>query len=262
MNNAVFGKTMENMRKRINVELVVSERILKKRVAQPSFKRAKRFNDNLVGVHRKLITLKLCRPIYVGFSVLDLSKLLMYRFHYKHMKRIYDSEKLKLLFTDTDSLAYQITTNNVYADMLLDADMYDFSGYPKDHLCYSVKNKKVIGKMKDEVNGFALHEFVGLRPKLYSFSPSFVDTDGKEKTKKVAKGIKQCITNHHLKHEYYKESLFQFSRYRVNMNLFRSDRHIIHSVRVNKVALSAFDTKRWLCDDGITTLALGHFTTK
>ena len=262
MNNAVFGKTLENMSIRINIELITSEAILKKRVALPSFKRAKRFNNTLVGVHRRVVKLKLTSPIYIGFAILDISKIIMYDFHYHHMKQVYPGDKLKLLFTDTDSLAYEIKTDDVYSDMLNHSKKFDFSGYPKDHICYSLVNKKVLGKMKDEVNGFALHEFVGLRPKLYSFSPSFVDTDGKEKSKKVAKGVNHHITKQYLKHKYYKDSLFELSKYSASINMFKSDGHVIHSVNMKKIALSAFDTKRWLCDNGIKTLAHGHFATK
>ena len=261
MNNAVFGKTMENMSKRVNVDLVASEKKLKQLFALPSFKHLRRFNENLVGVRRRVVKLKLSSPIYVGFAILDLSKILMYNFHYNHMKKVYPGNQLKFLFTDTDSLAYEIKTNDVYSDMLEHSEKFDCSGYLDDHKCYSSLNKKVLGKMKDEVNGNVLHEFVGLRPKLYSFNPSFVDVDGKEKVKRVAKGVSHHITEQHLKHEHYRDSLFELSRYRADMNIFKSEGHVIHSVNIKKVALSAFDTKRWLCDDAVSTLAHGHYKT-
>ena len=167
MNNAVFGKTMENLRSRKKVELLTDDFILKKRAAQPTFKSFKIFHDNLVAVERLVSELTLKRPIYAGFCILEISKTLMYQWHYGYVKQRYPGEKSKLLFTDTDSLVYSIQTKDLYYDMLKDQDLFDFSGYPKEHPCFSNDNKKVIGKMKDELNSLKMNEFVGLRAKTY-----------------------------------------------------------------------------------------------
>ena len=108
----IVGKTTENLRNRRTAELVTSEEKLKKLTAEPSFKQFKIFHENLVAVERAKVELTLNRPIYVGFAILDLSKTLMYDFHYNYIKRKYPDSTL--LFTDTDSLTYQIQTDNVY----------------------------------------------------------------------------------------------------------------------------------------------------
>jgi hypothetical protein len=151
MNNSVFGKTMENLRKRIRVDLVRGDELDKMRrlVADPAFISQKIFSDDLAAIHSVKSKLKLNRPIYVGQAVLDLSKYRMYDFWYNHLKRVY-GDRVQLLYTDTDSLLYKVETENVYEDMRQHAEEYDFSDYPKDHQCYSVENKKVVGKFKDE----------------------------------------------------------------------------------------------------------------
>src|SRR5690606_14395524 len=115
MNNAVFGKTMENVRKRIRYELVNDQTRYQKLVNDPTFSDCTFINNNVCGISRKKAIIKLDKPISCGFSILDLSKVLMYDFHYNTMKKLY-KDNLKLLFTDTDSLCYEIQTNNVYED--------------------------------------------------------------------------------------------------------------------------------------------------
>ena len=108
LNNSVFSKKQENLRNRIKVEAITSENIALKRICKPSFKRSQTIHENLVLIQTTIANLKLCKPIYVGFSVLELSKLLMYHFHYNHMLSKYTN--INLCFTDTDSLLYEIQT--------------------------------------------------------------------------------------------------------------------------------------------------------
>ena len=140
---------MKNLRNRRTVELVTSEEKLKKLASQPSFKQFKIFHDNLAAVERAKVKLTLNRPIYVGFAILDLSKTLMYDFHNNYIKQKYPDATL--LFTDTYSLMYQIQTDNVCENFYADKHLFDFSGYEKESPLYN-ENKKVIGKMKDELN--------------------------------------------------------------------------------------------------------------
>ena len=153
MNNAVFCKTMENLRNRRKIDLVSTKCKLNKLVAQSSFQSFKIFHTELVAVERRKVRLFLNRPIYVGFTVLDLSKHLMYKFHYEHIKVLYPGKLSTLLFTDTDSLTYAIQTEDIYEDMKQHQDRYDFSEYQKEHKCYSTRNRKVVGKFKDELKG-------------------------------------------------------------------------------------------------------------
>ena len=168
MNNSVFGKTMENIRKREDIRLVTDKQKLLKLTSKPTFVSSKIFNENLVAVHKIKETLTLNRPAYVGMCILDLSKTLMYNFHYNYIKRQYD-DKVKLLFTDTDSLTYEIEADDVYLDFWKDKHLFDNSDYPQESIYYSNKNKKVIGKFRDEAAGIPITEFIGLRSKMYSY---------------------------------------------------------------------------------------------
>ena len=139
--------------------------------AKPNFKHLTIFDENLVAVHIKRTKLKFNKPVYCGMSILDLSKTLMYDFHYNYIKKKYE-QKAKLLFTDTDSLCYEIEAEDFYKDISKDVDQkLDTSNFEKDHISgiASAKNKKVIGMMKDEAGGKIIKEFVGLRAKLYSY---------------------------------------------------------------------------------------------
>ena len=249
MNNAVFGKTMENVRKRIRVELVHVEKRFRKVVSKPSFHRFKIFNEDLTGVHLRQVDLELNKPIYVGLCILELSKILMYGFHYNYIKQKYPDAKL--LFTDTDSLCYHIHTEDIYKDMHQDAAYFDTSDYPTSHFLHSNTNKKVLGKMKDETAGIPIEEFVGLRPKMYSLLYR-----GEEK--KTAKGIGRTHIRK-MRHMDYKKALFDRVKSIATVNHIRSYAHDIYSERVTKVALSPFDDKRYVLNDGISTLAHGHF---
>ena len=162
MNNSVFGKTMENIRKRVDVRLVTDKKKLTKLASKPTYISSKIFNENLVAVHKIKETLTLNRPAYVGMCILDLSKTLMYDFHYNYIKHKY-GEKAKLLFTDTDSLTYEIEAKDVYSDFFKDIDKFDNSDYHEYSPFFDKKNKKVIGKFKDEAAGVPIIEFVGLR---------------------------------------------------------------------------------------------------
>ena len=149
MNNSVFGKTMENIRKRVDVRLVTSKEKLLKLASKSTYVSSKIFNENLVAVDKIKETLTLNRPAYVGMCILDLSKTLMYDFHYNYIKQKYDS-KAKLLFTDTDSLTFEIQTEDVYKDFWRDKERFDNSDYNKESPFCNTANKKVIGKFKDE----------------------------------------------------------------------------------------------------------------
>ena len=254
MNNSVFGKTMENLRNRVNVELVNSPKRLKKICANPSFNSFRIFNENLTAVHSLKTRLFLNRPIYVGFAVLDGSKLLMYDFHYIFIINKY-GDRAKLLFTDTDSLCYEIQTYDLYRDMMDDQHLYDTSGYKKDHFLYNPENKNVLGKMKDECSGTIIDEFVGLRSKMYSLS-----YDGKEK--KTAKGVKRRVVEFNLRHQCYKDCLLNSHIQYNTMNQIRSYNHEVFSVAMKKISLSPYDDKRYVTENGFDTLAHGHYKTK
>ena len=170
MNNACFGKTMENMRTRRDIQALRTDSLAFKRwVAEPSYKGRKIIDEDLVIAERAFKKIKLFKPIHVGAAVLDLSKLHMWSFWYDYIKPKFGAN-VRLCYTDTDSLVYEITseTDPALEFVGTKGSMFDTSDYPKDHPQHSDDNKKVLGKFKDEAMGVAISEFVGLRPKLYA----------------------------------------------------------------------------------------------
>ena len=247
MNNSVYGKTMENLRKRVDIKLVRTDgsenEKLRKIIAKPNFNRRVKFSDELSAIHVNKTKLTLNKPIYVGFSVLDLSKLLMYDWYYNKLKKKY-GENCTLLYTDTDSLLVDIKTKDAYQDMAEMKDEYDFSDYPKDHPLYDETNKKVLGKMKDECAGTPIAEYIGLRPKLYSILRA------DEQLIKKAKGVKKYVIQKQINFENYKDALFNKQQYTHEMNMIRSQKHQIYGLTINKTTLSPLDTKRFIAPDG------------
>ena len=255
MNNAVFGKTMENIRNRVNVKLVNNEEKARKLISKPNYRSCKIFSENLISVHMKKTSLIMNKPVYLGACILDLSKTIMYDFHYNYIKPMY-KDKAKLLFTDTDSLMYEIETEDFYKDISGDVkDRFDTSDYPDNHPSGIPTgiNKKVLGKFKDEAMGKSIKEFVGLRAKLYSYK-----MDEGEESKKC-KGIKKRVVEKTITHEDYKTCLLTGKEQLRKQNIIRSYEHEVYTEEVNKVALSAEDDKRYILDDGIHTLAWGHY---
>lgn len=256
-NNAVFGKTMENVDKRISVKLCNDSKKFIQYASKPHFKDFEIFSSDLAAVKMAKTHVMYNRPMIVGMCILDLSKTLMYDFHYNVIQKGYGN-KAKLCFTDTDSLTYHIQTEDVYADMKDNIDMYDTSDYPKEHPCYSARNKKVIGKFKDETNAKAIHEFVGLRAKMYSILKDI------DESKATAKGIKKHKIRS-MRHNDFRKAIFSDTvedlQQPVSFNLIRSVQHKVQSYTITKTGLCSLDDKRYVLEDRITTLAHGHHKT-
>ena len=172
-------------------------------ISKPSFVSQKIFSKNFVAIHEIKPVLTLSKPIYVGFGILDLSKILMYEFHY--IKSKFDA---KLLFTDTDSLLYEIKTEDVYEDFYQNKNLFDFSDYPLDSNFFDPANKAIIGKMKDVFKGRKINEFIGLNSKMYSL----ISVDDEEVTK--AKGVNKKIG-----HKEFVDVLFNKEVIRHNMKM-------------------------------------------
>ena len=255
MNNSVFGKTMENIRKHRNIKLVTTEEKYLHTIMKPNFKSGVLFGENLMGCEMGKIKVVMNKLVYLGQAILDLSKIEMYEFHYDYMIPKYGLEKLKLCYMDTDSLVYDIKTEDFYEDIANDVEArFDTSGYGKTDfrpLPISL-NKKVIGLMKDELGGKIMTEFVALRPKLYPYKK----LDGSENKK--CKGIKKCVVKKTLTFEDYKTCLFSDSTECRSQLMFRSSKHEVHTIEVNKVALNRDDDKRISRKDGISTFVRGH----
>ena len=208
---------------------------------RPTYIIQKIFGKNYAAIHEIKPVLTLNKPIYVGFTVLELSKWLMYDFHQNFVKNNFDAE---LLFTDTDSLTYEIKSKNVYEEFYKWKDLFDFSNYSKDSKFFDETNKKVIGKMKDESEGKIIGEFVGLKSKMYSMK----NIDGKESN--TAKGV-----NIATEFNEFKDTLFNKKIIRHKMRRIQGKKHKMGTYKINKISLSVFDNKRFVLNDGIHALA-------
>ena len=255
MNNSVFGKMMENIRKHRKIKVVTTEEKYLHTVMKPNFKSEVLFGENLMGCEMGKIKVVMNKPVYLCQVILNLSKIVMYEFHYDYMVPKYGLEKLKLCYMDTNSLVYDIKTENFYEDIANDVEArFDTSGYSKtDFRPLPIGlNKKVIGLMKNELGGKIMTEFVALRPKLYSYKK----LDGSEEKK--CKGIKKCVAKKTLTFEDYKTCLFSdFTEYRSQL-MFRSSKDEVHTIEVNKATLNRDDDKRISRKDGISTFVRGH----
>ena len=169
MNNAIFGKSMENLLNRSNIKLINNdpEKLLKL-IKQLNFQNAYQISNRLALVESKPIKTIFNKPIHMGAVTLETSKLHMYQFWYDQLKVKYGN-KIKLIYKDTDSFVIEVETDDIYKDMYEDGNLYDFSDYPKDHPNYSLNNKKIYGIFKDDLNGKIITEFTADKPKMYSY---------------------------------------------------------------------------------------------
>lgn len=255
MNNSVFGKTMENLRKHVNVKLVTKwhgRYGAKALIAKPNFHSQTIFNENLVAIELRKTEIFMNKPIYLGQVILDISKICLFNFHYEYILHVY-GDKCKCLYTDTDSLIYEISDEDPYEVIKRDFHMYDTSDYDPNNI-YNIKllNKKRIGIMKDEMNGRIITEFVGLRPKMYSFKINGSDAICK------AKGVKSNVVKNSITFDDYKKCLNDSINVIREQNTIRSYKHNVFSVKQKKIALSSYDDKRFLIKGTHNTLPWGH----
>ena len=174
MNNLEFGKTMENIRKHRDIKLITTDKKRSKFVSEPNYHTINLISEDLSIIEMKKTKLKMNKPLYLGLSILEISKTLMYEFWYDYMKPKYNND-VKLCYMDTDSFIINIKTNDFYKDISNDVEnRFDASNYEINRSLPTGKNKKVIGLMKDELGGRIITEFVTLRPKTYSFLTDMV----------------------------------------------------------------------------------------
>ena len=243
---------MENVLNRSNIKLINNdpEKLLKL-IREPNFQHAYQISDKLCLVESKPIKTVFNKPIYLGACILETSKLHMYQFWYDHLKNKYNN-KVELIYTDTDSLIIKVETDDIYKDMLEDKNLYDFSEYPKDHPNYDITNKKVLGTFKDEMKSLIITEFIGLKPKMYSFN--YINKDNIIVNKNTHKGVKESIS---LKHDEYKRSLYKEELIYKEFYNLQLNKQNIYLDKINKIALNPFDSKRnWI--DNINSLPYGY----
>ena len=196
--------------------------------------------------------LKINKPIYLGLSKLEISKILMYEFWYDYMKSKY-GDNVKLCYMDTDSFIMNTKTEDFCKDIANDVEKrFDTSNYEVDRPLPTGKNKKVIGLMKDELGGRIITEFVALRPKTYSYL-----TDDLKEDKK-AKGTKKCVIKRMIKFNDYKSCLLNGEVVLKSQQRFKSKGHDVYTENFNKSALSSNDDKRLIAPDKITSYPYGY----
>ena len=252
MNNSVFGKTMENIRKHSDIKLVKTDKKRSKLVSEPNYHTINLISEDLSMIEMKKTKVKMNKPIYLGLSILEISKTLMYEFWYGYMKPKYNND-VKLCYMDTDSFIMNIKTNDFYKDISNDVESrFDTSNYEVNRPLPTGKNKKIIGLMKDELGGKIITEFVTLRSKTYSF----LTDDGKEDKK--AKGTKKCIIKKKIKFNDYKKCLFNDKLILKSQQRFISKKHDVYTENINKIALSNNDDKRIVSSNKISSYPYGY----
>ena len=261
MNNSVFGKIMENIRKHTDIKLVTTDKKRSKLVSEPNYHTINLISEDLSITETQKTKVKMNKPIYLGLSILEISKILMYEFWYDYMKQKYSND-VKLCYMDTDSFVMHIKTNDFYKDIASDVEnRFDTSNYEVNTSETSTlarrplptgKNKKVVGLMKDELNGKIIMEFVTLRPKTYSF----LTDDGKEDKK--AKRTKKCVIKKMIKFNDYKKCLLNGEIILKSQQRFISNKHDVYTEDVNKIALSNDDDKRIVLPDKISSYPYGY----
>lgn len=266
MNNCCFGKCIENVDKRSDIKLVTKwsykygKKICARNlISKPNFKSGTVFDENLVAIQMNKVKVTYNKPIYIGFCVLDLSKTLMYDFHYNYMKKKYNV-RIYLNYTDTDSFIYSIFTEDFYEDILNDLNEYfDTSPYGKNNLInLPLVNKKVLGKFKDECGDNIMIEFIGIKSKSYCIDKLYNDPENKKTVKKI-KGIKKTVVDNEISIADFKKCVFdKESKTFRSMLTFRSKKHYIYTQLINKLALSNVDDKRYQIEDSFKTLPWGH----
>ena len=252
MNNAVFGKTMENVRKHRDIKLVITNKKRNKLVSEPNYHTMNYISRDLSIIEMNKTRVKMNKPTYLRLSILDISKILMYEFWYDYMKPKYGND-VKLCYMDTDSFVMNIKTEDFYKDIANDVEKrFDTSNYEVDRPLPTGKNKKVIGLMKDQLGGKIITESVTLRPKAYT---NLTD-DGKEDKK--AKGTKKCVIKRMIKFDDYSRCLLNGEVILKSQQRFRSKGHDVYTENINKIASSNNDDKRIVSSNKITSYPYGY----
>ena len=253
MNNAVFVKTMENIRNHRDIKLVTSDKRRSILVSEPNYHLSKCISKYLMIIEMRKVEVKMNKPIYLGQAILDISKTLTYEFWYDYIKPKY-GDKARLCYMDTDSFVIHIKTEDFYKDIADDVERwFDTSNYDEkdERTLPTGKNKKVIGLFKDELGGKIMIEFCALRAKAYVYR---WDDDTE---KKKAKGTKKCIVKREITFKNYMDSLFNDEVTIKLQQRFRSNHHRVYTEGVNKIARSSNDDKRLQTFDKVTTFPYG-----
>ena len=260
--NCIYGKTVQNDRNHGGIRLVTTEAKRNKLASEPNYQSTKSISQHLLVMEMKKTEVKKSEPMHLGQAVLDISKTPMFEFWYDYSKPMY-GDKIRLCYTDTDSFLRHIKADDFYKDISADVDKwFDTSNFNKnDNTPLEIaKNKKVLGKFKDEIGGKIMTKFVALRAKAYSFLIDEYTDDDYEKNKiinKKAKGTKKCVIKREILFNNHFDSLFKNKVLYRSKQRFRSDHHKVYTEEANKIALSSNDDKRIQIFDKVTTYSYG-----
>ena len=260
MNNSCYGKLIEDLRKRSNVDVVKDERRARKLTSRPQYKSRQILDEEVTLVQSMKGKLTLNKPIACGFIVLEMAKYHMSWYWYEVLKPKYGDE-IKLLLSDTDSFIYSVFTEDIYEDLLDLRKHVDLSVYPKDSPYFRPENKKVIGKFSDEKPDHVIKEVIALKPKMYSILAEPLPTSRQKEKKEnfiTAKGI-TAAAQKLLTHEDYRSVLVSRKAMNVDVRSIRSFNHKLFTISVNKKGLSAYDDKKFILSNGIDALSYGHY---
>ena len=253
MNKTAFGKTMENVRNHRDIKIVITNKQRNKLVSELNYHTTKRISKNLLIIEMKKTEVKMNKPIYLGLSILDISKTNMHEFWYGYIKPNY-GDRAKLCYTDADSFVIYVKTEDFYEDIASDIERwFDTSNYNEnDERPLPIgKTKKIIGLYKDEFGGKIMKEFCTLRAKAYAY----LMEDGSEHKK--AKGTKKYVIKRKVMFENYRDTLFNDKIILQSQERFKSNHHKVYTEEINKIVLSSNDDKRLQTFDKITTYPYG-----
>ena len=260
-NNSVFGKMIENVWKRRDIKLIVKEERRKKLVSEPNYASYTAFSNSLIAIEMRKTCIYIDKPILVGQAILDKSKELMYEFYYDYLKPKY-GDKVKLLYMDLDSFILTIQTDDFFEDIKGDLkEWFDTSGYdrnmvlPEEFAKNASINKKVIGKMKDELAKGHMSEFVPIAPKVYAYQQIHIDKSLSDDKK--ARGTKKMVTKMTLSFDSYKKCLFNNETVKCIQYRIKITSSSVDTTKMTKVALKNYDNKRLRSFNGITTFPYG-----
>jgi hypothetical protein len=272
MNNAVYGKTIENVLKRQDIKFCCERKKALRYIKKINFKRETIFTKNLVALHMNRLNVIYNKPIYAGFCVLEMSKWRMFKFVYEYLKPKW-GDKVRIVQTDTDGLLLYILTEDFYEDIKNDIDeWFDTSNFEDgNRFKIDAKNKMKLGCFKIETGENIVTMFIGLRAKMYCYTIEHQDSEASDKgarteLKKREKGVPGHITNRHQLKIWKKvldnetQTGAMSAQTSATYNIIKSEKLNVYTIEQTKVALSNFDDKRYILDDGYTTLAHGHYS--
>ncbi len=257
LNNSIFGRSIMNLRKFLKAKLVLNEKQYSRAVKKVNFAKSTIFNENIALMEFYKCNLLLKMPVYLGFSILDISKTIQYNWFYKEAPIIFHNFNYSMMYTDTDSFILYLTAKNgensdVYKNVRHFREKFDLSNFPPSHQCHFTENARQLNKMKDEYAGKIIVEVVALRPKMYSIKT----LDRKEMKK--CKGIQESVVSKQITHQDYLDCLFEnetFQHVQTNIHAFK---HKLYTIEQQKTSLTNNDDKRIILDDGIGTIPYGY----